>query len=106
MEIMIQRADSAEGRVFPPPEAGIYLTGAEPSDLTPDQRVGHKVLSLAKRNFTLWQRFAIRKPDPITRVAHLLFHHRKAMEAELDGQLGRADFFWGEFYTALSDLFG
>src|SRR6266508_2155573 len=94
--IMIARPVDRSQRIFPSIGPHLYDLGAEPPDLTPDQRAARRILALAQRAFTGRERLVGWKLNEIGRIGRLLLFHRLALRAELAAQWRRADFFWRE----------
>lgn len=98
---MIARSDSILQRIFPPIQPYLYRASSNLAELTPDQRAAQKIIALANRNFTRWERLVGWKLDSIGQIGRLLLQHRLAMEAELAAQWERADFFWNQVLIEL-----
>src|SRR5205823_11170211 len=59
-----------------------------------DARAARRLLLLANRLLTPWQRYLNWKLTPAERLARALGLHRQALAAELSAHYERADFFW------------
>lgn len=90
-------------RVFPTISADFYNCPDTTTAPSPDQRVAHRLLALGQQNVGPWERLVKRKLDSTGRLGWLLFHHRSALQAELAGQTGRANFFWRELHEKVKD---
>lgn len=101
---MIAHSDSTLQRIFPPIQPDLYEVNCNLAELTPDQRAAQKIITLANRNFTRWERLVGWKLDSIGQIDRLLLQHRLAMEAELSVQRERADFFWNQVLIELKAL--
>jgi hypothetical protein len=104
MQAPIARSNSTADRAFPTISGDFYKAGSHSSSLNGEQRAAVKLLELGRRHFSPLQRFLNRGQHGAEQIGYLFFHHRMAMEAELLGQAGRADFFWKELYKVLTPL--
>lgn len=91
-------------RIFPQIQPDIYTKKYDLSVLTPDQKVACKLLALANQKFTSLERLLRWKLNAQGQIGHLLFQHRLALEAELEGQWKQADFYWHQVQIEIKAL--
>jgi hypothetical protein len=101
---MLARLDDASYRIFPTIQFNLYSLKQDATELTVDQQVAQRLLALAHRDFSQWERWSGWKLDPLGQMGHLLLQHRLAMEAELAAQWQRADFFWRQVQIELKSF--
>ena len=94
MATLIARAHVQRGRIFPEITQDLYGSLRLDPTLGPDERFATKLLELGKRNFKPWQSLDKDKSSTMEKLSYILFNHRMAMDAEVSGKFGRADFFW------------
>ena len=95
---LIARPAYHKSRMFPAPGLE-HLPKVFNSELTPDQRVARKLLSIPETTLGSWQRASRRSYS--TEFARSLSSHRSAINAELEGRFNRADYFWSALYPDL-----
>lgn len=98
---LIARSAHPKSRTFPALDSE-FLRPTINSDLTPDQRVARKLLTLPEAVHHRSRRLSRR--DPAARFARLMIHHQLAINAELEGNFHRADFLWSTLYPDLKSL--
>ena len=91
-------------RIFPPISPELYTGQKEPSSLTQERRLGNALIALSWRQFSVLERWCGWRLNAAGKVGRLLLFHRLAMEAELDAQIRRADFFWRAAHAQLRTL--
>lgn len=91
-------------RIFPQIQPDIYTKRYHISALTPEQKVACKLLALANKKFTKWERLIGWKLDAQGKIGRLLFQHQLAIEAELEGQWKQADFYWSQVQIEIKTL--
>lgn len=95
---LIARPAHLKSRVFPDPWFELSLSTGN-SGLNSDQRVARDLLSIAEGAPRGWRRGS--SPTYLKRFARSMSRHRSAVDAELEGQFNRADYFWGLVYPDL-----
>lgn len=91
-------------RIFPSIQPDIYKSNYNLSALTSDQKVARKLLALANKKFTRWERLIAWRLDAQGQIGRLLYQHCLAIEAELEGQWKQADFFWKQVLIEIKIL--
>jgi hypothetical protein len=105
MNTPIARSTAKAERIFPSITNELYSLAETPGDLTADQKAALRLLELGNRKFGPLQRLRNRELDGPGKISRLLFHHRMAMQYELEGQTQRADFFWRELQESIRPVY-
>lgn len=104
MQSRMARTCLAADRVSPPISRELYRPVSHASSLNADQRAALKLLEMGRNAVSPWRRILKRDQSSGEQVRFALSQHRMAMEAELCGRVGTADFFWEELYGTLVSL--
>ncbi len=91
---MTPPTEPARPRIFPHITPDLYRTLEGANAHAPDERAARRLLALANRPLTIWQRYLDWKLTAGERLARALGLHKQALEAELAARYERADFFW------------
>jgi hypothetical protein len=104
MNKMISRGNKSSERLFPPIRSYFYSTDGF-TDLKPKQQSAAKIVGLANKKYTFGQQLFGWNLDAPGKIGRLLLLHKKAVEAEVEGQWRQADFFWEKFYNVLISIY-
>ena len=104
MNIMIERENKSSERLFPPVGPDFYSTDKQ-TGLNSKQQAALKILALANKKYTAWERLFGWKLDNPGKIGRLLLLHKNAVAAEKEKQLRQADFFWQKFYETLESMY-
>jgi hypothetical protein len=94
-------------RIFPSIGPQMYepeQAGQTFSESCADRQLGLALLKLSRGHFSPLQRWMGITLDSLGRAGRLFLIHRLALEAELEGRLRAADFFWRETHSQVAKL--
>lgn len=100
---MTAPAQNSSAGSFPPPSLDLYFHIDPNPRGRPEEQAAQRILALAHRPLSRWQRLGWRL-DPLGRVGRLLYFHRQALDEERAGRADRADCWWEEVASALRRL--
>src|SRR5215472_2796197 len=103
VELGRKPGDEACNRIFPIVRADLYTRSFDSVEVA-EFPIGTSMLGLASRRLNIFQRLSGWGVKPLGQLSRLLLFHKLAMQAELQGQHQRADFFWTETYGQLRSL--